>query len=272
MAVSIYQSSVIMPDSRRDMVLASFSKTGLSNLMDMCYQYSQQWRYEFNAAKCAVIVFNESDNDYLTRNRQWHLGRDTVDESRDYTHLGESISSNMSLDINIKEAVRKLKGSFIGIANSGVHEYGLHPLTSMKLYKSVVLPSALYGCELWNKLSVTDLETIERAHKFCIKYIQGLPTRTPTVVASSLLGVNPIECEIDAMKLKFMGQLCRLSCDFRVKHIFLNRLTNYESNPGAALGFIRDIQRLLRKYSLQHVLESYVDSGQLLCLNMNGNA
>ncbi|MES9879941.1 MAG: reverse transcriptase family protein [Sedimenticola sp.] len=257
----IYQSSVSCPTVADDMVLISFSKTGLSNLMDMCYEYSQQWRYEFNASKCSVVVFNESENDYLTSNRQWHLGNATVEESRNYTHLGISIGVNMSLDTNIKEAVRKLKGSFLGIVNSGVHEHGLHPLTSKKIYKSVVLPRALYGCELWNNLSLTDVESIERAHRFCVKYIQGLAERTKTAVAFSLLGMSTIESEIDAIKLRFLGQLCHLSCDSRIKNIFLNRLTNYDSNPGEALGFIPDIHRVLRKYLLTHVLHSYSESG-----------
>ncbi len=174
--------------------------------MDICYKYSRQWRYEYNALKCAVIVFNESENDYLTRNRTWQLGDDAVDESREYTHLGISIGTNMSLQTNINEAVRKLKGSFLGIVNSGVHEHGLHPLTSKKIYKSVVLPGALYGCELWNNLSAIHVETIERAHRFCVKYIQGLAERTKTAVAFSLLGVNTIESEIDTIQLRFLGQ------------------------------------------------------------------
>ncbi len=78
------------------------------------------------------VVFNESENDFLTRNRTWYIGNDTVQESRDYTHLGISISGKMSLDININESVRKLKSSFIGIVNSGVHDQGLHPLNIKK--------------------------------------------------------------------------------------------------------------------------------------------
>ena len=89
----------------------------------------------------------------------------------------------------------------------------LHPLTCKTIYKSIVLPKALKGCENWDILSDTDLLTLERAHRFCVKHMQSLSTCTRTDTALSLLGVFPIETDIDFRKLTLFGQFCRLNLD-----------------------------------------------------------
>ena len=50
---------------------------------------------------------------------------------------------------------------------------------------------------------------LERAHRFCVKYMQGLSIRTRTDAALSLLGIYSIESEIDFRKLTLFGQFCR---------------------------------------------------------------
>ena len=108
----------------------------------------------------------------------------------------------MSLKINIKDASDKLKGTFVSLVNSGIiHENGLHPLSCQKIYKCIVLPKALYGCENWNSMTESDVLTIERAHRFCIKYMQGLHRQTRTDIALSMIAIYSIESEIDFKKL-----------------------------------------------------------------------
>ena len=69
------------------------------------------------------------------------------------------------------------------------------------------LPKGLYGAELWNSLTPSQEEALERAHRFCVKFIQGLPKQTRSDIALGILGANPIMAEIDKKKLIFFGQL-----------------------------------------------------------------
>ena len=107
----------------------------------------------------------------------------------------------------MKEASAKLKGTYISLMNSCiVHENGLQPLSCQKIYRCIVLPKALYGCENWSQLTETDILTMERVHRYCIKYLQGLRirTRTRTDIALSLIGANTVESEIDLKKNDFI--------------------------------------------------------------------
>ena len=79
----------------------------------------------------------------------------------------------MKSSVCIDDSSHKLKSSLLGLLNVGVHENGLHPFTSLKLYKSVVLPKALYGCELWSEINKTQVSSAGIAHRFCVKYIQN---------------------------------------------------------------------------------------------------
>ena len=76
----------------------------------------------------------------------------------------------MSIENSVKDSYNKLRGTFLDVVNSGIHPNGLNPLTSVTIYKSVVLPKALYGCEVLDSLTLGDLNMLERGHRLCIKY------------------------------------------------------------------------------------------------------
>ena len=66
------------------MFLALLSKQGL----DILLKLSVKWRLLYNASKCLIIVFNESNIEYSRRVRQWKIGPDNIEEGEQYKHLG----------------------------------------------------------------------------------------------------------------------------------------------------------------------------------------
>ena len=243
------------------MLVASFSKAGLDGLMRICFIYACIWRFLHAALKSAVVVLNEKRIEYLRAGRVWKLGNETVPEKDQYKHLGVICDKNLGLDDVIADACKKIKGTFLSIVNSGLHENGINPIMSLHIYNSVVLPKALHGCELWCNLTSNQNLSLERAHRFCLKFMQYLPRNTKTEVALTLLGSNSIEMEVDRRKLIFLEQLCNLPSHLHVKELFIHRLINYFENPRRQLGFIPDICRILEKYSLSYVLQGFLENG-----------
>ncbi|MCG7892042.1 MAG: reverse transcriptase family protein, partial [Candidatus Thiodiazotropha endolucinida] len=260
----IYHMNVSCPTLADDMFLASLSKYGLSSLLDICQDYYTRWRLKCNASKCSVIVFNESKADYKKTLRTWKIGPDVINEAEEYRHLGIVCNKYSMLDENIHQSSLKLKNTLLGLINCGIYENGLHPINSKRLYNAVVLPAALYGCELWNGLSSNQVELLEISHRFCIKYMQSLPSRTRTDVALGLLGCYPIISEIDYKKLIFLGQLCSFSSTCITKDLFSHRLINYLGNPMQKIGFFPDILRTLDKYSLRYVIDIFICNGTFM--------
>ena len=151
------------------MCLVSFSKTGLDKMIQLCYQYACKWRFEYNHAKCAVVVFNETVKQHKESNRVWKLGNDSITEKDKYTHLGSNLDKYMNIDNNVNMSISdisELRGTYFSLMNCGIHENGISLLTSYKMYKSLVLPKAIYGCELWSDLSQAQLLRLERSHRY----------------------------------------------------------------------------------------------------------
>lgn len=264
----IYDINCCCPTVADDMLLASYSKTGLDKMMNICYGYSVKWRYLYNALKCLVIVFNESKNAFQQSSRIWMLGNEHVDEGTEYVHLGVRCDKYMSIDENIKSATNKIRGTFLSLSNCGIYEDGLNPLSIKRIYNSIVLPKALYGCELWSNILPKHVVSLERAHRFCVKFMQFLPRNVSTDIALSLLGMYPIEAEIDCRKLIFFGQLCLLPGYYRIKEVFLRRLVHCNGSlMSKNQGFLPDILRILDKYSISYVFGSYIESGSFMTKN-----
>ena len=193
------------PTVADDMVLISLSKNGLAQLMSVSYVYSCNWRYRYNATKCSVVVFNETSREYAKSKRVWRLGANFVNESVSYCHLGIAFNKYGKTVDNVKLICKRIKSTYLSLANSGILADGLHPYTSLKMYRSIVLPKALYGSEMLCSMTDTDVLKIERYHRFCIKYMQRLPSRSRTAIILGLLGQSPIHFNIDKRKHILFG-------------------------------------------------------------------
>ena len=196
-SLKIYKYIFGSPAACDDMLLASLSKRGLDELMQICY---------VAPIKCCVIVYNESKYEFIQSNRVWQLGNNQVQEDENYKHLGVINNKCLSFKPNIKDSTDKFKGTFFSLINSGIfYEDSFHPLTCKKIYNAVVIPKALYGCENWSVLTSAELLTLERAHRFCIKRMQSLNMHPRTDIAVGLLAKFPLEIEIDIRKLVLFG-------------------------------------------------------------------
>ncbi|MES9881493.1 MAG: reverse transcriptase family protein [Sedimenticola sp.] len=258
---NIHDINISCPTVADDMMLMSLSKIGLQRMMDICYKYSCNWRYDYNASKSAIVVYNESKCEYRRSNRNWILGDEIVPDKEEYLHLGIVCDKYLSDTENVKQCNTKLRGTFLSLSNSGLGSNDLHPLTSKKLYNTVVLTKAVYGCEMWNSLSSQQVSVIERGHRFCVKVMQNIPLGTRTDIALSVIGQNPLQSEIDRRKLMFFGQLCLLPTECVANQVFINRLIHCDYNPARKRGFFPDIYRLLRKYSLLNYLHTFINDG-----------
>ena len=242
------------------MTILSLSSKALQEMINICYEYSCLWRYQYNSGKCAVVTFNESKRVYKRNYRSWVVGNNAICEREEYNHLGIICNKYTNSTLIVKQVDRKLRGAFFGLIKDGLYINGLNPLTSYSIYRSIVIPRALFGCELLQSLSDRDMLTMERSHRLCLKQIQGLQIRSRTDIVLGLICALPIEAEIEKRKLSFLGQLCRLERDCATKRFFLLRLLSFV-NSNSDTGFVSDIAYILNKFNIYNVLEDYINYG-----------
>ena len=138
----------------------------------------------------------------------------------------------------------------------------LNTSTCLKIVNQLAYTRALYGCELWNNLTKSELLFLERAHRFVCKAVQGLPKRSRSDKCTSLLGWLCIECYIDKCKLLFFGRLCRLNSAHLPKQLMMVRLLEFKYTcVDNQLGFIPDMYRLFIKYNLLQYVVNLIELG-----------
>ena len=157
-------------------------------------------------------------------------------------------------------ACRKGRNAFFVI--NSIMSNSTKPCVLVKLYKSVVLPTVLYGCEMWDNLKSVDLTNLNRFQHFIVKRIQNSRTCTRSDMCQSLVGIHPISSYIDTRKLLFLQKLCSLDDNFLMKSMFMTRLFSYfADNSRKQFGFIPDIIEILYHYELSDYLVEYLLEG-----------
>ena len=75
------------------------------------------------------------------------------------------------------------------LSNLGVRPNASNPICGANLWRSVVIPTALYRYELWNNMTEQELLSIERSLRHGAKRIQGLEPNTRSEAALGSVGL-----------------------------------------------------------------------------------
>lgn len=176
-------------------------------------------------------------------------------------HVGINLNKYDCTKPDIESVVNKIRSTFFGLMELGLHHEFAHPASSIKVYNSVVLPRALFGSEMWSSLSVANFKRLETIHHYCLKKIQGLPMRTRSDKVLSLVGCYSLSTIIEKKKLSFLALMCRLPCHYAAKKLFFIRLFQHQhsSNSASKSAYITDIRNILVKYGLNHVFDNFLN-------------
>ena len=250
-----------------DIALLALTPADLQTMIKTAYSYSCKWRYKLNIIKTKVMVFGETKRVQakLQPKRKWKLGVGYIEETTEYKHVGVILNSQLDVSVRTTAACKKGKKSFMSLQGYGVGLKSLNPLTSTKLYKQIVIPSMLYGCELWGSVSASHLLTVERAQRFCVKFLQGLRRTTRTDMCLSLIGLPRLSAFIDRCKLNFLRLLCVQHDSAISKQVFLRRVSQLMDFPGLFLvdskSPVADFKTVLLRYNLFDCLPQFSESG-----------
>ena len=243
-----------------DGVLVANSLRNLQILVNIAYAHSCKYHYEFHADKSCVVIFGKNTRT-IQQTISVYLGRKLIPQSSATVHLGIKQESNRSLSSRVRDACAKGTSSLFSMADIGVRPCGLNPKTSIDLYRKVVMPTVLYGCEVWNKLKTCDVYEINKFQRMAVKKIQGFHKYVRTDMCESMVGAISLSFEVERRKLLFLGTLCGLS-----HYSVPNRLLHFKLymflDHGIDSGFVSDIMAILSKYNLENHLHQYLHTLQ----------
>ena len=166
------------------------------------YFYICREHYTINASKSAEVDLNEvvsMDEGEVT------LGGEKIGRSSTEVHLG--VNRNAKGQVDIPARVQTGRRTMYAMMGAGAYgSSGVAPPLVAHLWRTYALPRMIYGLEVFN-LSTKEIQQLEQLQRTVLRQIQNFPITTPLVAVYGLLGVRPIEQELDLRKLTFLGSV-----------------------------------------------------------------
>ena len=126
--------SLPSPSFADDVTLLALYPTFLHTFMEMCYEYSIKWQYEFNHIRSDVVTFGECKlAHYENMNEcKWLLGNESVDELYEYKNLGVVKNYTDSFSSNVQDNIDKTRKKAGMIFSANFDRRKVNPLIYVK--------------------------------------------------------------------------------------------------------------------------------------------
>ena len=220
-----------------DLVLLALDQSSLQHMLNILHEYCIEWGLSVNLEKTAVMVFNKSGR-LLKDSTGFIYGNESIPSVREYCYLGITFTLNGSL----KAAQLKLKQKGLRSYFSLKNMIDIRPLKRsviFKLFDSLILPIASYGCQVWfaetwmvksltensagSLLTSAAKDPIERIHLSFLKWNLGVGSRTSNASVWGDTGRHPLLVKVSKQVFSYLERLKDMSTnneDCLVKHAY----------------------------------------------------
>ena len=196
----------------------------------------------------------------------FRLGGDKISEHAHYDHVGIRASISEDETSGLEERVSKARRTLNAILGLGVRQCRLTIGTCNIIFWSVVVPIAMYGCELLI-LTERHLDILEEFQEYAGKKLQRFHMRTPRACAFFTLGWVCIERYVKVRKLLFMYSIFILDDDSAYKIAFLERARfffdyNNQCNDNQFCSTTFDLLLTAQNFGILETIEDMVLTGR----------
>ena len=192
--------------------------------------------YKMPSTPVGILVYGESVKDHNRNsiNRIFKLGPDRVKERSNYDHVGIRNTIFDSDISGISERISKGRRSFNAQSGIGIRKGGVTIFTCNILFWTIVVPTTIYGCELWI-LDDAVLTLLEDFQNYIGKKVQRLHPRSPNICSYYGLCWMRLERMVQIRKMMFIRTIMVMGDHDLPKTIFCERAKLYFSNLEAGI-------------------------------------
>ena len=213
-----------------DIALLSSTVIGLQNQLHSLHSAAYKLSLEVNLGKSKVMVFRKGG--YLSAKEKWFYGTDQLEIVNSYRYLGLIFSTRLSFRIaTCGEHLIKAKRGTIEILQTLRRLSCSTPKLFFKLFDSQIVPSLLYGAELWG---FEEYVSIERVHIQACKLLLNVPTFTPNDMVLGELGRYPLYINSAIKVIKFWFRLLKQDNSRYSKKAYIMLHNAQQKDPGCS--------------------------------------
>ena len=183
-----------------DTIVMAESAEELQRALDAIKNYCNLWKLTVNTSKTKIVIFARGK---IRKKPTFKFGDDQLEICDDYIYLGTQFNFNGSFTkAQNKQITQARKAAFVLIKKIQCLQLPLD--TQCELFDQLVVPILLYGSEVWG-FRVND--SVERFHRWFMKYILKLKIRTPSNMVYGELGRCPLKVNIQCRMVNFWARI-----------------------------------------------------------------
>ena len=220
-----------------DLVLLALDAQSLQHMLNILHTYCIEWGLSVNLDKTAVMVFNKASR-LLKDSHGLTYGNNPIPSVREYCYLGIAFTLNGSLNIAQQKLKQKGMRSYFSL-KSMIDIRPLKRSIIFKLFDSLILPIASYGCQVWftetwfvknltenatgSLLTPAAKDPIERIHLSFLKWNLGVGSKTSNAAVWGDTGRHPLVVKVSKQVLSYFERVKSMATnndDCLVKHAF----------------------------------------------------
>nr|VZI27587.1 unnamed protein product [Spirometra erinaceieuropaei] len=137
------------------------------------------------------------------------------------TYLGSTLSRTTKIDDEVAHRNFRVSQAFGRLQNTVWNSHGLHLNTKLKMHKTVILPSLLYGAETWT-VYTKQTWRLDHFHLSCLRGILKLRwlDRIPDADVLERTRIFNIHAMLRQLQLRWSGHLMWMDDERQPKRFF----------------------------------------------------
>ena len=163
-------------------------------MFDKLHQYTKEWPLNINYNKTRCITFsngNRKEKHNFTMNSQ------IIENNISYKYLGITIHKNGSFKPTFGDLSCKATKAIYAM-NRKLNINLLPAKTALKLFRSLISPILLYGCEIWKpymnyEVDNWDDNPVEKVHTQFLRRVIGVNRSKSNILVRGDLGRKPLQ-------------------------------------------------------------------------------
>ena len=189
-----------------DAAVVSHTESGLQKLLDRFSQACKDFGLTISIKKTEVMGQNVPNPPVIK------IDDKALKVTEQFTYLGSTISSNLSLDQEIDRRIAKSAGTMAKLSTRVWLNNQLTIRTKIKVYQACVLSTLLYSSESWTTYSKQE-NRLESFHMRCLRRILGITwedklTNNFVLEKCNMLSIHSLLCQ---RRLRWLGHVRRMN-------------------------------------------------------------
>ena len=196
-----------------DVSLFASTVSGLQELIDTCFNYSENWRFNFGIRKSKCLIPRYCA-EMFENDQTLYLGGCPIQNAESIDILGVTFSIKSDFNQHVDSRTAKCRNSSFALSDVGMCYPGIMSDAKSYLYSSICQPTLMYGLDAIN-LSAPMLKKLQNTQGSIIKRVCGIPKRSHHTQLLRALDITDVDSILEKSITSLYSRIFKLDNPLR---------------------------------------------------------